>query len=589
VRRTTSIRAIEVWSALLFVWWRTLLNRILGWSGRLKQPKYALGTLFGVGYFGFLGWSILGGPDGTGPDPAAVASVGTVVAPLILATMAFAWWVSGRTHMALAFTPAEVQFLFQAPIRRVTLLRFKLARAQAAVVPLSLLFAVVLSRAVPLGWPPVALSTWMLLTTMHLHQVAAGLSRAGGANQGRAGLARMAVPVVVLAGGVASLAWALLPLTQAVGSMGSGAEAMAALQVALARPSAVVVLMPFQIALSPLLASEFTEWMSALVGALALLVLHYIWVVRTDARFEEAAAEAGVELQSITTAMKEGRLGALRLSTHEVVARPWFRLSPVGRPAMAIFWKSFTAFTRSFGITQVLSLIATFLGAWVLMLFVADDAREASLAAMALPAILVPTGLFLGPLFLRNDLRTDLQRLEVIRTLPLSGRDLVAAEIASSAVSLTLVLSFFTLLAFVFYQISTLAPPTPWRPWVGLGLVLVMLPPLAGLATGIQNVIAVMFPAWAPLGPTQAQGIDQMGVMILSMLIAGVLMLVGLLAPAIVAGTVALRTFAVLGPWTAVPTYLALWGTFVGEVLVLVVLLGDAFDELDPTAEGLLR
>jgi hypothetical protein len=581
-------RRSATWSALGFVWWRSLANRARGWRERMRGPKYALGSLFGFAYFAWLTWTLLGGKDGEGPDPVAVVSGARSLGPLVLAVLALAWWVSGRTHMALAFKPAEVHFLFQAPIRREILLQYKLVRAQVSILSMALLFSAIIVRAVPLSWPLIAFSMWVLFTTIHLHQIAAGLTRASWGNQGRVGRRRMALPVAVLFAAVAALAWALFPLTRMVSSAGSGASLLSELQVALSRPAAIVVLMPFDVALSPLLASGFAEWSGAILGALALLALHYIWVVRTDAHFEDAAAEAGVELQSITSAMKEGRLGALRLSSQKVVGRPWFRLSPTGHPAMAILWKSFTAFTRSFGLVQVLSLIAAFFGFWVLLLFIEGDAREASLAAMVLPAALVPMGIFFGPLFLRNDLRTGLQRLEVVRTLPLAGRDLVAAEIAASSLSLTLMLIFFTLIAFVFYQISTLAPPTDWRPWAVLGLALLLLPPLCGLAMGIQNVLAVIFPAWVPLGPTQAQGIDQMGGMMLSMLITGVLLAAGLLAPVIVGGTVALRTWAVLGLWTALPAFVALWGTLVGEVLVFVVLLGDAFDELDPTAEGLL-
>ena len=44
------------------------------------------------------------------------------------------------------------------------------------------------------------------------------------------------------------------------------------------------------------------------------MAAHYVWIVRIDAAFEETAAEAGIELQEITTAFKEGRLGVLQAS-----------------------------------------------------------------------------------------------------------------------------------------------------------------------------------------------------------------------------------------------------------------------------------
>ena len=45
-----------------------------------------------------------------------------------LALFTAKWWLLGSTNSALAFTPAEVQLLFPAPIRRRTLVLYKIAR-----------------------------------------------------------------------------------------------------------------------------------------------------------------------------------------------------------------------------------------------------------------------------------------------------------------------------------------------------------------------------------------------------------------------------------------------------------------------------
>jgi hypothetical protein len=55
-----------------------------------------------------------------------------------------------------------------------------------------------------------------------------------------------------------------------------------------------------------------------------------------------------------------------------------------------------------------------------------------------------------------------------------------------------------------------------------------------------------------------------------------------------VSGTIVLRTVSVLGPWAAVPVYIGAWLTMVAELILLAVLLGDAYEEMDPSAEGLL-
>ncbi len=53
------------------------------------------------------------------------------------------------------------------------------------------------------------------------------------------------------------------------------------------------------------------------------------------------------------------------------------------------------------------------------------------------PALASTTMLF-GPMTMRNDLRSDLARLPILKTLPLAGRKIVLAEILSSALPVAL-------------------------------------------------------------------------------------------------------------------------------------------------------
>jgi len=575
------------WPALIFLWRRSFINVLKETRARAKQPRYAVGLAVGVAYFGWLGW-ILFSPDEAGEGPVLAGELASTFAPLLLGTFAVGWWASGRTHMALAFTPPEVHFLFQGPLTRRTLLNFRLIRAQLSMLPICIIFGLAFGSIFSMPVPATFLGIWLLFTTVHLHQVASGLIRSSWSDQGGAGRRRQWIPMVALAGAAGALAWAFWPLIREIRDLESIQEFLRLLQSSMAHPAAAIVLFPFQIAVGPLLASDLASWLTAMAGALALMVAHYLWVVRTDTAFEEVAAEAGVELQAITAAFREGRLGAFHASKEKRLPRPWFRLSPKGHPAMGLFWKNFTAFTRAVGLTQVLSILATFLGFWLILLYVAESAQAASLGAMSLPAMLAGVSLFMGPLFLRNDLRTDLQRLSIIRTLPLRGRDVVAAEVAASGASVTLMAGFFLVVAFVFFWLAEVPVPHWWWPWATFGLTLFVLPFLSALSTGIQNVLAVLFPAWTRLGPTQSHGLDQTGNMMVSMLLTGLLLVVGILAPVIFGAVTAFRFFSILGVWAVIPALVGVWIILAGEVLLLVVLLGEAYDEMDPSVEGLL-
>jgi hypothetical protein len=576
------------WPALRFLWFRSFINVLKEMRARAKQPRYAVGLLVGVAYFAWLGWILLRPEEGgsEGPLPGELART---LAPLLLAAFATGWWVSGRTHMALAFSPPEVQFLFQGPLSRRTLLNFRLVRAQLSMLPICILFGLAFGSIFSLPPPLTFLGLWLLFSTAHLHQVASGLIRSSWSDQGGAGLRRQWLPMAALAGAAAGMAWAFWPLLREIRDLTSMEEFLWLLQGAMGHPAALAILFPFQVAVGPLVSAEISEWFLAMAGGLALLAAHYLWVVRTDAAFEEVAAEAGVELQAITAAFREGRLGAFQASREKRLPRPWFRLSPTGHPAVGLFWKNLTAFTRATGLTQALAILATFLGFWVILLYVAEGPREASLGAMALPGMLAGFSLLMGPLFLRNDLRTDLQRLEILRTLPLKGRDVVAAEVAASGASLTLVSGFFLVVAYFFFMVAEVPVPHWWWPWAAFGLTLLVLPLLACLATGLQNVMAVTFPAWTSMGPTQSQGVDQTGNMMVSLLITGLLLLFGLLAPLTFGVVAAFRLFSTMGVWAVIPGLVGIWVVLVGEVILLVVLLGEAYDEMDPSVEGLLN
>ena len=74
-----------------------------------------------------------------------------------------------------------------------------------------------------------------------------------------------------------------------------------------------------------------------------------------------------------------------------------------------------------------------------------------------------------------------------------------------------------------------------------------------------------------------------------SMLLTGTMLALAVLVPVLSGAAVAFRVFRFFGICSAIPAVLAALAVLVGEVVLLVVLLGEAYDELDASAEGLLR
>ena len=102
---------------------------------------------------------------------------------------AVAWgWIFGVERRVLAFSPAEVTFLFSGPVSRRGLIQFKLLHSQLLILFNALLWTLILSRE-RFGVSPWlrVISIWVLLTTLSLHRLGASFVRTSLAEHGRSG------------------------------------------------------------------------------------------------------------------------------------------------------------------------------------------------------------------------------------------------------------------------------------------------------------------------------------------------------------------------------------------------------------------
>src|SRR6266567_8490868 len=125
-------------SALIYLQFHSVKNRTMMRVKRLKQPKYLFGAIVGglYFYFYFYRWVFLRSGDRS--RAALAASPGDLtlyesIGALILFTIILLAWIIPHQRAALAFTEAEVAFLFPAPISRRGLIHFKLLRSQTAI------------------------------------------------------------------------------------------------------------------------------------------------------------------------------------------------------------------------------------------------------------------------------------------------------------------------------------------------------------------------------------------------------------------------------------------------------------------------
>src|SRR5262249_50932779 len=98
-----------------------------------------------------------------------------------------------------------------------------------------------------------------------------------------------------------------------------------------------IVLWPLRALVALPIAKTPSAFVHALPAVLALLALHYVWVIATDTAFEERAAARAEKLG--------GRRSAPRIISAKAAPAP-FALSPLGRPETAILWKNLILLSR---------------------------------------------------------------------------------------------------------------------------------------------------------------------------------------------------------------------------------------------------
>jgi ABC-2 type transport system permease protein len=565
---------------------RNLLTRQVR---RLRNPRYAVAGLVGLAYFYFLFGGWLGGNGADDPMGVHYVNAARALGPLALGVLSAWWWLWGGHRRALVLTPAEAHLLVPAPLTRRELVRFKILQAQAPIL-LSAGIGAMITRGAPLPWPLRLLSLWVLLATLHQHQIAASLVHAAAGEQGRHGVRRQAVPMTLFAAGSITVGYALARAVldiRAAGSLHYGLERLAAL---MSEPAPAIVLAPFRLVLAPLLATSAEAWLAAVLPAVLVLAAHYVWVQRTDARFEEAAAAAGAERAARVAAVNAGGPAFLQFSR---TGRPR-RLAPSvlplpgwGPPAYAILWKNLLYARRAIRPAALLILLVG-VGLIILPLLASSSSPaqafvRAGVACLAIGAFVT----LAGPLGVRNDLRMDLRYVESLRTLPLSGSDLVAAEITAAVAAVTVLQMPLVLAGILLLCVGGLIPAG--HAAAAAAVALPGLPALNALSVTAQNALALLYPGWVRIGDHYAGGMETVGQNLLT-LVGTVLLLAIAAVPPLLAAAAVGAPLLLVSAAIALPAALAAaLAAVAGEVLLCTRWLGRLYDRLDPVTTGLIR
>lgn len=552
---------------------RTTRNKWVSQIKRIRNPRYAIAVLLGLGYFGMMSFNMSrnGGAPSRAFPMVASGAFALLLSVLLLVLAAYAW-MFGTDGSALAFTQAEVSMLFTAPVSRRTLIVYKLVRSQAAVLVTSLIWFVLFRRS---GGIERALSYWVGLSILNTHRLGIALIRASGTAHGITGTKRNLPAIVLFVSAFAVVATAFTKATGAIlGADGMSAKLDIITDVA-ARAPVSWVLYPFHLAVAPGFAAHGLPWILAMLAALGVLAAHVVWVLWTDANFEEAAAEASAKQAVRLATLRSRGVSGARIAKAKRRTLP---LPATGAPWVAIVWKNLLYMQRAgmlrtiIGLPLVLAAVA-----------VAFAGRSEIVVAMAMSTSFAVafTVTFFGPMSLRSDLRAELARLPILKTMPLRGREIILAEIIGTATPAAVMQ--FTLLLSGVLALSLMprgAPPIAYT----IGGIVGGPVALFGLNLAnftIHNGMALLFPAWVRTGEVGTSGIESIGQGMLTVIITGFLLLVLLLIPLAV-GTGLYIYWRPLPVVAVAFSAIAAGMVLTAESLGLMHLFGRSLERLEP-------
>ncbi len=536
---------------------------------RAKSPRYAVALLLGSGYLAMVFFGQPRANPGALP-PRALEWIGT----LLLALFTLKWWVFGADRTALAFAPAEIQFLFPAPVSRAAVLGYKLARSQVRLLLSVLIWTVLLHRHGPrsLAPPLYALGLWGFLTTVFLHRLGVALTRDAVVERGWRAW-RRALPVVLLLGACVAVA----VIRAAVPS-----EAALLMRVRVTAETAPLnwLLWPFRLTLLPLAATSAWEWAPRFAAVLGLLLLHLLWILRADVAFEDAALEATARRAAL---LERWRLQGGTAPLTQADARTWRPLSPSGHPGRAILWKNLTRLIRT--VSPAFPLIMLALMAGGLLFGMVNEAQGGLTLALVAGLTLSWAGMLtlLGPQWIRNDLRGELDHLATLRTWPVSGLVVMTSEVASSSLVLTGLQAVFGFGGLAALALSGTMPVSSAQ-LLGLtvpGVLLLLAVNVISMA--IQNAGALLYPSWVRT-ELRPGGIEMVGQQFLTAGASLLLLAVALVGPGLLGRGMGYLLWPHLGLWSLGPAALLATAGLALEAFLILDWLGTRFEQFDPTA-----
>lgn len=583
--------------ALFYLRLMSLKNAVVSRVRRLRQPKYLLGAIVGAWYVYFAFFR--GFQTGRAAAHASPGRVPFTLSPdllptalalgaLVLLVIVLFGWILPDQRAGLTFSEAEIAFLFPAPVRRRTLVWYKLINSQVAIIVTAAILTLVFGRGKFLGGNSLThgVGWWFILATLNLHFMGASFAMTRLMDRGiTPWRRRLAVLGLIAFVAVVTTVWLWRDLRAPVSADFSDFSAIADyLGTLLASGPLPWLLLPFKAVVGPFFAPNVPAFLLALGPAVLVFAAHYAWVLRSEVSFEDASIAKSEKRAAKIAAVREGNW---RAASGAIKARtPAFRLASTGRPEFAFLWKNLLS-TFSIFRPRTFFLSALVIVAGSQWLVHVPGNRGLLVAASIVALFVAAYTLFLGPQLARQDLRGDLLNSDILKTYPLHGWQVVLGELLTPVAILSGILWLSLgamLLTFHPPRLAWLSPEL--RLAVAAGLVPVV-PVLCTLQLLVPNAASLVFPAWAQSMRNRSdRGIEMLGQRLIFIAGQFLVILFALVPAALGAFALIFATQWLIGAVAAVIlAAVAVLVILVAEVGCGIWWLGQRFEKFDLSSE----
>jgi ABC-2 type transport system permease protein len=556
-------------------------NRLRVRLRRLREPRYFIGAIVGAAYIYFSFFarfrvSRQSAARRSARQAQLPASINALLASapgfagLLLMAVATGAWLFPLDSGLLEFSDAELQFLFPAPVSRRQLLIHRMLRSQIGMLFGAIIIGLASPSAFGFARLRISVGVWILLVTGKIYFTGVTLARARlAAGSGR--IRRVAwLPVGVLIAALAVVGTAIV--RDVNGSMPAGPRDVVLLLGRVSQSGAShLVLWPFMTMTRPLFSAWPQPYLIDLLLALGVMAAITVWVLLSDQAFQEAVSDV-TERRGQEPAKTKGE------ATYTVRSTGW-PLAPIGRAETAFAWK---AAMQTLRMVDKRALLRVAFIMVALTIVAASMGRANGLASLVGAFSLAGTvfAIVLAPQVVRMDMRQDLRHLELLKTWPVPSAAVVRGELLWPGVIITVVA--WSMLAVATFLSGTILTSMSVGLRLGGGAAIAILTPaLVFSQLAIHNAVALVFPAWVPLGNQRPRGLDAMGQRLIMLGGTWLLLVLSALPGAIAGGIVWFALAGFIGPAALVPAAAVCTVIVAVEVLLATEAMGPVYERLD--------